>query len=202
MVSIGVLEDGLPGLAHTAFLAPANEDDRATELLEACHPAQLDIDFDVYIRELESELARTTGAHEVAGSERALLVSVSAGRDRETLEIHLDELRELARTAGVEVAGVITQSRNKPDPKTVVGAGKLSDLVIRCFQQDIDLVIFDQDLAPGQARNLADRMELRVIDRTQLILDIFAQRATTADGKLQVELAQLRYRMPRLAQRA
>ena len=202
MVSIGVLEDGLPGLAHTAFLAPANEDNRATELLEACHPAQLDIDFDVYIRELESALARTTGVHEVAGSERALLVSVNAGRDRETLDIHLDELRELARTAGVEVAGVITQNRNKPDPKTVVGAGKLSDLVIRCFQQDIELVIFDQDLEPAQARNLADRMELRVIDRTQLILDIFAQRATTADGKLQVELAQLRYRMPRLAQRA
>jgi GTP-binding protein HflX len=100
------------------------------------------------------------------------------------------------------VADTITQNRNNSDPKTVVGAGKLSDLVIRCFQQDIDLVIFDQDLQPGQARNLADRMELRVIDRTQLILDIFAQRATTADGKLQVELAQLRYRMPRLAQRA
>jgi GTP-binding protein HflX len=202
MVSIGVREDGLPGLAHTAFLAPANEEERATELLEACHPAQLDIDFDVYIRELEGELARTIGAHEVAGHERALLVSVSAGRDPETLEIHLDELRELARTAGVDVADVITQSRNKPDPKTVIGAGKLSELVIRCFQQDIDLVIFDQDLQPAQARNLADRMELRVIDRTQLILDIFAQRATTADGKLQVELAQLRYRMPRLAQRA
>jgi GTP-binding protein HflX len=83
----------------------------------------------------------------------------------------------------------------------VIGAGKLSDLVIHCFQADVDLVIFDQDLTPSQARNLAERMELRVIDRTQLILDIFAQRATTADGKLQVELAQLKYRMPRLAQR-
>ena len=201
-VSSAVLEDGLPGLAHTAFLAPANADDRATELLEPRHPAQLDTDFAVYIRDLENELARATGAHEVAGSERALLVSVSSGRDRETLDIHLEELKELARTAGVEIAGTITQNRNKPDPKTVVGAGKLSDLVIRCFQQNIELVIFDQDLEPGQARNLADRMELRVIDRTQLILDIFAQRATTADGKLQVELAQLRYRMPRLAQRA
>ena len=202
MVSVGVLEDGLPGLAHTAFLAPANEADRATELLEPCHPAELDIDFAAYIRDLENELARATGVHEIAGQERALLVSVSSGRDRETLEVHIDELKELARTANVEVADTITQNRNKPDPKTVVGAGKLSDLVIRCFQQDIDLVIFDQDLEPGQARNLADRMELRVIDRTQLILDIFAQRATTADGKLQVELAQLRYRMPRLAQRA
>ena len=96
----------------------------------------------------------------------------------------------------------MTQTRPKVDPRTVLGAGKLSDLVIRCFQSDIDLVIFDQDLNPAQARNLSERMELRVIDRTQLILDIFAQRATTGDGKLQVELAQLRYRMPRLAQRA
>ncbi len=202
MVSIGVSEEGLPELAHTAFLAPANEDGRSTILLDPCPPGELDLDFDRYIRELENELSRATGAHEVGADERALLVSVTAGRDRETLEIHLAELKELARAAGVEVADVVTQSRNRPDPKTVVGAGKLSDLIIRCFQQDIDLVIFDQDLQPAQARNLADRMELRVIDRTQLILDIFAQRASTADGKLQIELAQLRYRMPRLAQRA
>ena len=122
--------------------------------------------------------------------------------DRDTLEMHVDELRELCRAAGVQVVDVVTQTRPKVDPRTVLGAGKLSDLVIRCFQSDIDLVIFDQDLTPVQARNLAERMELRVIDRTQLILDIFAQRATTRDGKLQVELAQLRYRMPRLAQRA
>jgi len=102
----------------------------------------------------------------------------------------------------VHVVDVVTQSRPKVDPRTVIGSGKLSDLVIRCFQSDIDLVIFDQDMTPGQARNLSERMELRVIDRTQLILDIFAQRASTGDGKLQVELAQLRYRMPRLAQRA
>jgi GTP-binding protein HflX len=116
--------------------------------------------------------------------------------------MHVDELRELARSAGVEVVEVITQTRPKVDPRTVLGAGKLSDLVIRCFQNDIDLVIFDQDISPAQARTLSERMELRVIDRTQLILDIFAQRATSGDGKLQVELAQLRYRMPRLAQRA
>jgi len=84
----------------------------------------------------------------------------------------------------------------------VLGSGKLQDLMIRAFQSDIDLVIVDQNLTPTQARNLGARMELRVIDRTQLILDIFAQHATTRDGKLQVELAQLKYRLPRLAQRA
>jgi GTP-binding protein HflX len=202
MVSVAVREDGLPGLAHTASLAPANDDGRSTELLEPRHPAELDLDFGVFIRDLENELARTTRTHEVGEAERALLVSVTAGRDRETLEIHIAELKELARAAGVEVVDVITQSRNRVDPKTVIGTGKLSDLVIRCFQEDIDLVIFDQDMNATQARNLSERMELRVIDRTQLILDIFAQRASTGDGKLQVELAQLRYCMPRLAQRA
>ena len=97
---------------------------------------------------------------------------------------------------------IITQQRVRVDPKTVVGSGKLQELMIRAFQNDVSLVIFDQDLTPTQARNLAERMELRVIDRTQLILDIFAQRARSRDGKLQVELAQLKYHMPRLAQRA
>ena len=202
VVSIEVREDGLPGLAHAASLCAANDDGRSVEKLTPCHPAELDLAFGAWIRDLENELARVTATQDVDANERAILVSVTAGRDRETLEMHVDELRELARAAGVEVVDVVTQSRPKVDPRTVIGAGKLSDLVIRCFQSDIDLVIFDQDLTPGQARNLSERMELRVIDRTQLILDIFAQRATTGDGKLQVELAQLKYRMPRLAQRA
>jgi GTP-binding protein HflX len=202
VVSIAVREDGLPGQAHAASLCPANEDGRATEKLPPCHPAEFDFDFSLWIRDLENELARTTATQDTDAGERAILVSVTAGRDRETLEMHVAELRELARSAGVEVVDVVTQSRPKVDPRTVLGAGKLSDLVIRCFQSNIDLVIFDQDMTPAQARNLSERMELRVIDRTQLILDIFAQRASTGDGKLQVELAQLRYRMPRLAQRA
>ena len=202
VVSISVREDGLPGLAHAASLCPANDDGRSTENLPPRHPAELDFEFSAWIRDLENDLARATATRDVGPGERAILVSVTAGRDRETLEMDVDELRELARSAGVEVVEVITQSRSKVDPRTVLGAGKLSDLVIRCFQSDIDLVIFDQDISPAQARTLAERIELRVIDRTQLILDIFAQRATTGDGKLQVELAQLRYRMPRLAQRA
>lgn len=202
MASVSVQEDGLPGLVHVAFLAPANTEGRATEHLTPCPAQELNLDFSRHVRDLEAELARATGGLEVESGERALLVSVSAGRDRETLDVHVDELKELARSAGLEVVDVVAQTRRQVDPKTVVGSGKLSDLVILCFQQDIDLVVFDQDLNPTQARNLAERMELRVIDRTQLILDIFAQRASTRDGKLQVELAQLRYRMPRLAQRA
>jgi GTP-binding protein HflX len=86
------------------------------------------------------------------------------------------------------------------DPRYLIGEGRLQDLMVRAVQADVDLVIFDQDLTPAQARNLGERLDLRVVDRTQLILDIFAQHAKSRDGKLQVELAQLEYRLPRLAQ--
>jgi len=202
MVTIGVDDAGLPTLAHTAALRPATSDDEGIELLAPRPPSQITLDFQTWIRELEEELASTVGARAVGDRERAILISVTAGRRPADLEIHVDELRELARSAGVEIVDVVTQHRPRVDPKTVVGSGKLQDLLIRAFQSDIDLVIVDQDLTPTQARNLAERMELRVIDRTQLILDIFAQHATTRDGKLQVELAQLKYLLPRLAQRA
>ena len=203
MVSIAVLEDGLPGLAHTATLrATRTEGEDPTERLDPVRPAELDVDFQALMRDLESDLASLDTGKETGDGERAILVAVTGGRSRDDLEIHMDELRELARSAGVEVVDSVTQAKPRPDPKTVVGRGKLEDLAVRSFQQDVDLVIFDQDLTPTQARNLAERMELRVIDRTQLILDIFAQHAKTRDGKLQVELAQLQYRLPRLAQRA
>ncbi|MCG8590129.1 MAG: GTPase HflX [Proteobacteria bacterium] len=202
MVSIAAGEDGLPGLAHTAALRAADPDGEPIERLAPQPPAQLDLDFLAWIRELEEELARSTRTQTVGDGERAILVAVSAGRRSDELELHVAELVELARSAGVEVLDVVTQQRPRLDPRTVVGSGKLQDLVIRAFQADVDLVIFDQNLTPTQARNLSERMELRVVDRTQLILDIFAQRATTRDGKLQVELAQLRYRLPRLAQRS
>jgi GTP-binding protein HflX len=116
--------------------------------------------------------------------------------------MQLAELVELARSANVEVIDQFTQQRSRVDPRYLIGPGKLQELVIRALQCGVDLVIFDQDLTPTQARNLAERLDLRVIDRTQLILDIFAQHAVSRDGKLQVELAQLRYRLPRLSQRA
>jgi GTP-binding protein HflX len=129
-----------------------------------------------------------------------VLVVVTAGRDRAETDASTEELRELASSANVAVVDVLVQNRPQPDPRTVIGSGKLQDLAIRCFQSDVDLVIFDDDLSGTQARNLAEALDLRVIDRTQLILDIFAQRATSRDGKLQVELAQLKYTLPRLAQ--
>ncbi len=200
MVTVAAGGDGLPGLAFTATLRAANHEGATVQELEPAPASRIDLDFQAFIRDLEEELARTTRARTVGEGERALLVSVTAGRKTEDAEAAVTELKELARSAGVSVVDVITQHRPRMDPKYALGQGKLRDLVISAFQQGVDLVIFDQNLTPTQARNLGQRMELRVIDRTQLILDIFAQRARTRDGKLQVELAQLRYRLPRLAQ--
>jgi len=201
MATIEVQEDGLPGLVHAAALLPANDDGDGIQFLDPFPPSRFDLDFQDWIRALEDELARSSRTREVGDGDRAIVVVVTAGRTRKETEAHTEELRELARSADVEVVDVVVQNRARQDPKTVVGSGKLQDLTIRCFQSDVDLVIFDGDLNATQARNLAERLDLRVVDRTQLILDIFAQHAKTRDGKLQVELAQLKYVMPRLAQR-
>ncbi len=202
MVSLATDGDGLPGRAFVASLRPANAVGAAVEQMQPVPPAQLDFDFRDWIGALEEELARQDTTRKVAAGERAILVSVTAGRKPHDVEAQVEELQELARSAGVEVVELITQHRRVPDPKFLIGTGKLQDLVIHAFQSDVDLVIFDHNLTPAPARNLGERLDLRVIDRTQLILDIFAQHAKSADGKLQVELAQLKYRLPRLSQRA
>jgi GTP-binding protein HflX len=202
MVSLAADADGLPGLAHVAALRATYDREEPIQYLDPVPPARLDFDFRDWIRALEEELARQDRTREVVEGERAILVSVSAGRREEDVATQADELVELARTAGVEVVAEVRQNRPRPDAKFLIGAGKLQELNILAFQHDIDLLIFDQNLTPTQARNLSERLDLRVIDRTQIILDIFAQHARTRGGKLQVELAQLRYRLPRLAQRA
>jgi GTP-binding protein HflX len=108
------------------------------------------------------------------------------------------ELRELCRTAGIQVVDVAIQRRPEPDPRYLIGRGKLEDVLVRAMQYDASVLIFDPDLSPGQAHAVSAFTDLKVIDRTILILDIFAQRARSRDAKLQVELAQLRYRLPRL----
>ncbi len=115
--------------------------------------------------------------------------------------IRQQELRELARTAGVEVVDTIVQSREKIDPKTVMGKGKLDEVILRGAELDADVLVFDRNLSPSQSSAIAKKSDLKIIDRSQLILDIFAQRAESRDGKLQVELAQLKYSMPRLQQK-
>jgi GTP-binding protein HflX len=113
-------------------------------------------------------------------------------------ENSLEELRELARSAGAEVVEVITQTRDAPSAATLIGSGKLQEIASLVASLKIDLVLFDHELTPTQQRNLEAKLETKVIDRTQIILDIFAARARTKEGRLQVELAQLTYLLPRL----
>jgi GTP-binding protein HflX len=154
------------------------------------------------IATLEQEFARAARARGVTAKDgRAILVHVTDKRNAGKAEDSLRELEELARTAGVEVVDRILQVRDRVDPRYALGRGKLEDVVIRAMQLDAETLIFDQNLRPAQASNIARMTDLKVIDRTQLILDIFAQHAESSDGKLQVELAQMRYLLPRLGQR-
>ena len=154
------------------------------------------------IETLEQEFAQAARARGVAAKDgRAILVHVCDKRSAGQAEDSLRELEELARTAGVDVADRVLQVRDRVDPRYALGRGKLEDMVIRAMQLDAETLIFDRDLRPAQANNIARVTDLRVVDRTQLILDIFAQHAETRDGKLQVELAQMRYLLPRLGQR-
>ncbi|MBC7171009.1 MAG: GTPase HflX, partial [Polyangiaceae bacterium] len=144
------------------------------------------------IAALEEEFARVARARTVRGKDgRAILVHACDKRGALKAKESLRELRELARTAGVEALDSVLQVRDRVDPKYVLGRGKLDQIVIRAMQLDVDVLIFDCNLSPAQATAIAALTDLKVIDRTQLILDIFAQRAESRDGKLQVELAQM-----------
>jgi GTP-binding protein HflX len=216
MASIDVRSDGMPGLVRAAHLLPANgrrsrpasraEDDEVSEdentavwgFLDPQIPSQLETDFIDLIEALEEEVARARHIRNPRDHrDRAILVGVTTGSAASAQE-SLDELRELARSAGVVVLDSIVQRRQKLDPRSLVGRGKLDELIIRSLQLGADVIIFDQNLTPAQVRAINEATDLKIIDRTQLILDIFAQRAQSREGKIQVELAQLKYILPRL----
>ena len=202
---IEVRDGGLPGRVETAYLNPAiltaSEDgddppDEPFVRVEARHVQELPIDFQSTIEALENEFTRVVGrAAGRKGAERALVIGIRPDDE------HFAETLELVRSAGVVIAATLRQRRPKVHPKTVVGRGKLQEIVLEGMRRRASVAIFDIDLKPAQARAFEDATGLKAIDRTQLILDIFAQRARSGDGKLQVELAQLRYSLPRLTER-
>jgi GTP-binding protein HflX len=163
---------------------------------------QQEPNFAELISSLEAEFAQHDRTRTVTAKDgRAILIHVGEKRRAGAMlraKSRLGELDSLARTAGVEVADTVIQIRDQPDPKFVIGVGKLEDVVMRAIDLDAETLIFDCDLSPAQAHGIAGKTDLKVLDRSQLILDIFAQRAETRDGKLQVELAQLKYTLPRL----
>ncbi len=199
--ALTVDELGHPRLAHGAHLLPQGASRDLWQVLEPVSIHALILPFDAFIRELEDTLSKHL-AHKAPDltEDRAILVVVTPAQDDTTL-IALDELKELARSAGIVVLETVIQRRPSPDPKFVVGKGKVSQIYIQALALDANLLVFDHELSPSQARSIASVVDMRVIDRTQLILDIFARRARTKEGKIQVELAQLRYNMPRLVGR-
>ncbi len=171
--------------------------------LPPMHWRDLDTSFDcaALIRDLEGLLSRSKPATRMVNArERALLVHVGPETLAEA-EDRLDEMEELALTARVEVVGRVIQRRRDIDPRTLLGEGKLQEISLRVMQNEASMLVFDRELTPSQSKSISQRADMKVLDRTQLILDIFAGRARSQDGKLQVELAQLRYSLPRLGDR-
>jgi GTPase len=202
VAAIEVQEGGLPGRVHYAHLLPENP--QGAMWKDEVAPSVHDLGYDALsgALALEDEFARAGAVRRTGGKERAILVGFGGwGRGRAEAESSLEELRELARTAGVEVIDATLQLRRDPDPRYLIGKGKLEDIVLRSMQLMATVIVFDSNLSPSQARHIAEATSLKILDRTQLILDIFAQRAQSADGKLQVELAQLKYLYPRLVGR-
>jgi GTP-binding protein HflX len=198
---------GLPNLIHTAHLLPSTAEALDSNghllpfvFLDSVHPAQLDVDFLELMQSLEEEMTRNRRVARKAGvRDRAILVGVPTGALTDAEE-SMAELEELALSADVVVLDKIIQRRADIDPRTLLGKGKLQDILIRSMQLGVDVIIFDRELSPAQVRAISEATDLKVIDRSQLILDIFAQRAQSREGKIQVELAQLKYMLPRLIQ--
>jgi GTP-binding protein HflX len=196
--------DGTPQQVHYAHCIPTPEgsDEPPFRQVGPLPFFKLDLDPGTLIAALEEEFARSARRRRVVAKDgRAMLVHVCDKRGAFKAQASLNELKELARTAGVEVADTVLQVRDQPDPKFVLGRGKLEEVVLRALQLDVEVLIFDRNLTPAQGAAIAQVTDLKVLDRTQLILDIFAQRAESRDGKLQVELAQMRYLLPRLGQK-
>lgn len=159
------------------------------------------INFVNTVSTMERILDKQTGTASLqVMSERAILIGMEWGRNDSlwTVDDSLEELKQLADMAGATVIKKFIQKRPKPDPAFFIGRGKVQELALYAQQENIDLCIFDDELSPAQQRNIESVMGIRILDRTALILDIFAQRARTNEGKLQVELAQLQYTLPRI----
>ena len=206
LIAAITLRGDLPDQVHVAHIVPTRPgevigDVRPHEVREPTPWPAAEVPWLEVIRDLEGQLARAAPVTRMVDArERALLVHVGP-ETKADAEDSLDELDELARTARVEVLGRVVQRRRTVDRETVLGSGRLEQIITEAMQLDAGMLVFDRELSPSQVRGLSRRTEMKVIDRTQLILDIFASRARSRDGQIKVELAQLRYALPRLSDR-
>lgn len=202
MAVLTLTPEGRPLTVTAAHILPIAGDAAPYRILPPVSADNLEMGCLDLIHAIESELGqiqmmRNVGKISRRSQESALLVSVSTA-SRSMAEDSLNELEELARSSGIAVADRVLQHRRQPDPRFLLGSGKLQEIALLAVQKGADMIVFDQELNPSQIRSITDQIEMKVIDRTQLILDIFAQRAQSREGKLQVELAQLKYLLPRL----
>jgi GTP-binding protein HflX len=189
------VRDGLPDKIHAAHLMPQGSEQKYEFISSDFY--RFDLDFTEFIENLEAEMERRRTISQNDKRERAILVSASTN-PRYELEESMEELRELAESSNVIVMDAVIQRLKEVNPKHLLGEGKLKEIIMNGMDKGATLLIFDQDLSPSQIRAITETTELKVIDRSQLILDIFARRAHSRDGKVQVELAQLTYMLPRL----
>jgi len=198
MMAAITTNDGQPYEIHVGHILPKSHDGEPYRILQPIKPGQLDMGCLELIQAIESELAQSKPVR-FSGQcmERAILISVSTD-SRDEASDSMDELKELAGSGGIEVIESFIQYKTKANPKFYIGPGKLEELSLLALQRGASMLVFDQELNSSQIRSITDKTDIKIIDRTQLILDIFAQRAQTKEGKLQVELAQLKYMLPRL----
>ncbi len=196
MIAALTIREGLPDKIHAAHLMPAGSGGKYEFISSDFY--RFDLNFAEFIENLEAEMERRRTINRHDTRERAILVSAST-KPRYELEESIEELKELAESSDVVVLDAVTQRLKEVNPKHLLGEGKLKEIVMNGMDKGATLLIFDQDLSPSQIRAIAETTELKVIDRSQLILDIFARRAHSRDGKVQVELAQLKYMLPRLS---
>ncbi|MEI6608621.1 MAG: GTPase HflX [Deltaproteobacteria bacterium] len=196
--ALDVRQDGSPGKLQFAHLVPENPAGDYWQIIKPTEPHLLTINFLAFITALEDEFTKKQKTRKIEAVEKAILLRVEKNPLADA-QASLDELTQLARTCGVEVFDAQIQYRAQPDPKFMAGRGKLSAISLHATQIGANLLIFDHELTPAQMRSIADFTGLKILDRTQIILDIFARRAHTREGKIQVELAQLKYLLPRLA---
>ena len=188
---------------HIGYLVPENKKGQVWDFIGPLPINELELRFGEFITELESEFLRERGRYYVtkAGQERAILVVMVPPKRHKHVEERIAELKDLTRSIGLSVIDVVVQRPKKLHPKYLIGRGKIEELVIKSQQLGADILIFDEELSPSQLRSISTLTELKVLDRNQLILDIFAVRARTSEAKIQVELAQLRYILPRLGEK-
>lgn len=189
---------------HAGYLVPENKEGRTWDFMEPVPVSEFDVDFTQFITELENEFVRHRGRFYITKEkgDRCIIVSiVMLGREKHVDE-YTAEMKDLCYSAGISVVDTIVQRPKELHPRYLIGRGKIEEIVIKCQQLGADLLVFDEELTPGQIKNISGITELKVIDRNQLILDIFANRANTTESRIQVELAQLRCIMPRLTEKS